>query len=139
MRVQAGHGEAFNWVQERTGCVLTVRARALEARDTAGRIRGVVAYDCWTENAVQAHMAVDAPVVWRSLLPSVFTYPFLEAGKGLLLGIIPANNERSCNMTQRLGFREAYRVLDGWAVGVDLVVHEMRRHECRWLKGNHHG
>lgn len=134
MKVQAGHAEAFAWIEERTGCVLTRGARAIEARDASGRIRGVVAYDGWTENAVQAHMAVDSPVVWRSLLPAVFEYPFLEAGKGLLLGIIPAGNTRSCGMARRLGFREAYRVRDGWDVGEDLVVHEMRRADCRWLK-----
>lgn len=134
MRVQAGHGEAFAWIEERTGCVLTRNARAIEARDAAGRIRGVVAYDGWTENAVQAHMAVDAAVVWRSLLPAVFEYPFVEAGKGLLLGVIPEGNKRSWGMARRLGFREAYRVKDGWATGEDLIVHEMRRDECRWLK-----
>lgn len=138
MRVTAGHSEAFEWVQARTGCVLTPNARAIEARDASGRIRGVVAYDHWTVNAVQAHMAVDAPVVWRSLLPSVFEYPFLEAGKGLLLGVIPDGNKRSINMTKRLGFREAHRVVDGWAVGEDLVVMEMRRHDCRWLQRKDH-
>lgn len=79
-------------------------------------------------------MAVDAPVVWRSLLRPAFSYPFLEAGRSLLLGIIPADNTKSCGMARRLGFREAYRVIDGWSVGIDLVVHEMRRHECRWLE-----
>lgn len=139
MRVQAGHGEAARWIQERTQCALTPGARFIEARDASGRIRGVVAYDGWTENAVQAHMAVDSPVVWRSLLPAVFEYPFVEAGKGLILGIIPAGNVRSCAMARRLGFREAYRVRDGWAVGEDLIAHEMRREECRWLKGVHCG
>lgn len=134
MRVTAGHGDAARWIQERTQCGLTPGARFVQATDALGRIRGVVAYDMWTENAVQAHMAVDAPVVWRSLLPAVFEYPFLEAGKGLLLGIIPASNERSRKMAVRLGFRETYHVQDGWAVGQDMVVHEMRRTECRWLK-----
>lgn len=138
MRVQAGQGDAFNWVQERTGCVLTVRARAIEARDNTGRIRGVVAYDCWTENAVQAHMAVDAPVVVRSLVRAAFEYPFIEAGKEVMLGIIPALNVRSCNLARRLGFREAYRVVDGWAVGVDLIIHELRRADCRWLARKDH-
>jgi hypothetical protein len=138
VRVQAGHGEAFSWIQERTGCVLTATARAIEARDASGRIRGVVAYDMWTENSVQAHMAVDTPVVWRSLIPSVFEYPFLSAGKGLLLGVIPDGNTKSRAMARRLGFREAYRVQDGWAVGEDLIIHEMRRHDCRWLKRMDH-
>ena len=134
MRVTAGHAAAFAWVQERTGCVLTPHARAIQAVDASGRICGVVAYDCWTPHSVQAHMAVDYPAVWRSLLRPAFEYPFEEAGRGLVLGIIPAGNARSCALARRLGFREAYRVRDGWAVGEDLVVHELRREECRWLK-----
>jgi hypothetical protein len=139
MHVTAGHGETFDWLSARTHCALTPRARAIKAVDASGRIRGAVAYDCWTENAVQAHMAVDTPVAWRALLRPAFSYPFEEAGKGLLLGIIPAGNARSVALTQRLGFREAYRVRDGWAVGEDLVVFEMRRHECKWLKEAPHG
>ena len=134
MRVTAGHAEAFGWIEARTGCVLTRNARAIQALDASGQIRGVIAYDCWTESGVQAHMAVDSPVVWRSLLRPAFTYPFLEAGRSLLIGIIAADNPRSLNMVRRLGFRETYRVVDGWSVGVDLIVHEMRRHECRWLE-----
>lgn len=138
MRVTAGHREAFEWVQARTGCVLTPNARAIEARDASGRIRGVVAYDHWTVNAVQAHMAVDAPIVVRSLLPAAFEYPFLEAGKGVMIGIIPAVNLRSCTMARHLGFREAHRVRDGWAIGEDLIIHELRREECRWLQRKDH-
>lgn len=139
MRVQAGHAEAFAWLETRTGCVLTRNARAIEARDAAGRLRGVVAYDCWTPASVQCHMAVDAPVVWRRLLRPAFAYPFEEAGREVLLGVIPADNARSVALTQRMGFREAYRLHNGWQVGVDLIVFEMRRTECRWLKESHHG
>lgn len=134
MRVAAGYSAAMAWLEARTGCVLTRNARAIQAVDGAGRIRGVVAYDGWTESSAQAHMAVDAPVVWRHLVRPAFRYPFVETGREVLLGIIPADNARSCALARRFGFREAYRVVGGWAKGVDLVVHEMRRGECRWLE-----
>ena len=94
----------------------------------------MVGYDGWTENAVQAHMAVEAPSVWRRLLRPAFSYPFEEAGKGLLLGVIPSHNARSAQFARRLGFRLAYEVLDGWAAGDALLFFEMRRDECRWLQ-----
>ena len=134
MKVTAGHAEAFGWIEARTGCVLTRNARAIQALDVSGRIRGVIAYDMWTESAVQAHMAVDSPVVWRSLLRPAFSYPFVEAGRSLILGIIADDNPKSLAMVRRLGFTEKHRVVDGWSVGVDLVVFELRRHECRWLE-----
>lgn len=134
MRVEAGHGPAFEYITAKAGCVLTPNARAIQAVDASGRIRGVIAYDNWTLSAVQLHMAVDYPAVWRRLIPAGFSYAFEECGKQLLIGVIAADNPRSLRMTRRLGFRETYRIRDGWAAGVDMVVHELRREECRWLK-----
>lgn len=133
MKVQAAPPAHFAWLEGRTGCTLTRNARAIEAVDRQGRVRGMVAYDGWTENSVQAHMAVDAPAVCRSLLRPAFSYPFEEAGKGLLLGFIPAHNARSVRLARHIGFHLAHRVLDGWAQGDDLLCFEMRRHECKWL------
>lgn len=134
MLVRAAPREHFDWLIERCSCGLTQWAKAIEAVDDEGRIRGMVAYDCWTLNSVQAHMAVDSPIVWRSLVRPAFEFPFRQAKRNLLVGIIPSHNERSVQMTRALGFREAYRLRDGWDIGDDLVVFEMRPHECRWLE-----
>ncbi|NBD11831.1 hypothetical protein [Corallococcus silvisoli] len=131
--VRAAPPEHFVWLEGRTGCVLTRGARAIEAVDAAGSIRGMVAYDNWTESAVSAHMAVESASVWRTLLRPAFEYPFVQAGKQLLLGFIIASNKQSMAFVQRVGFREAHRIQDGWAAGVDLVIWQMRRQDCRWL------
>lgn len=94
----------------------------------------MVAYDCWTESTVQAHMAVTTPIAWRSLRGPAFDYPFQQCGKLKVLGVIPAHNRKSLRMAESLGFREAYRIEDGWAEGDDLVLVEMRRDECRWIQ-----
>jgi RimJ/RimL family protein N-acetyltransferase len=62
-----------------------------------------------------------------------FEYPFIEAGREVLVGIIPAWNRRSLTMAKRLGLRETHRIRDGFDRGVDLVVLEIRKNECRWL------
>jgi len=123
----------MQWIVERTQCGLTPGARAIKAVDDSGRIRGMVAYDGWTLNAVQAHMAVDSPIVWRSLTKPAFSYPFLEAGRGVILAAIPVGNAKSINLAKRFGFRDLLRIQDGWAVGEDLLMLEMRREECRWI------
>lgn len=124
----------LGWLVSRAECTLTPAARAIKAVSPSGEIRGMVAYDCWTPNACQAHMAVDAPVAWRALIRPAFRYPFQQAGKSVILASIPAGNARSVHLAKRLGFRETYRVTDGWATGEDLVLFEMRRCECRWLE-----
>jgi hypothetical protein len=32
-----------------------------------------------------------------------------------------------------MGFRETFRLKNGWDIGVDMVLKEMHRDECRWL------
>ena len=131
--VSASTPDELRWIEERTGCVLTRNARGITARDTRG-VRGVVAYDAWTEASVQAHMAVEAPIVWRSLVRPAFAYPFLQAGRRVLVGVIPSHNRKSVEMAKALGFREMHRIRDGWTEGDDLLLLEMRREDCRWIQ-----
>jgi hypothetical protein len=133
VKVVAADFEDLAWLVKRTQAALTTGTKAIKAVDEAGRIRGMVAYCAWTLNAVQCHMAVDAPIVWRSLRGPAFRYPFLECGKGLILGAIEADNERSVRTVLHLGFKLAHTVVDGFAVGNDLLLFELRRDECRWL------
>lgn len=134
MKVLAATYEEQEWLVRRIGFTPTAWSRALKAVDDAGNIRGMVAYDRWTENSCEAHMAVDTPIAWRALLFPAFDCPFNHYGRGLILGIIASNNSRSLALAKRFGFRETYRVRDGVKPGTDIVIHEMRREECRWLK-----
>lgn len=134
MRVEAATPEDFGWLVQRTDCGTTHGFKAIKAVDDAGRIRGMVGYDCWTRNAVQAHMAVDTPMAWRCLVRPAFAYPFQQCGLGVILAAIPAGNSRSVHLARRFGFAETHRVVDGWARGEDLILLEMRRESCRWLE-----
>lgn len=136
MRVEAAELRDLEWLVERTKCAVTRGMRAIKAVDASGRIRGMVGYDGWTENAVTAHMAVDTAIAWRALIPACFEYPFLECGREVMLGIIPADNVKSWGMASSLGFRIVHRVRDGWAKGVELLLLELRRDDCRFLRRN---
>ena len=103
--VRAASPESLRWIEARTGCVLTREAKGIEAVDARGVVRGQVAYDCWTPMSCQCHMAVDTPVAWRSLVRPAFEYPFRQAGKSVIMGVIPAGNARSVHLAKRLGLR----------------------------------
>ncbi len=122
------------WLCQMTGAVLTANARGIKAVDSRGHTRGVIAYDNWTENSCQAHMAVSTPIAWRTLLGSAFSYPFEELGRGLILAVIQSSNIKSLKVAAHMGFRMAHRVRDGWAIGEDLVMLELRREDCRWIQ-----
>lgn len=130
--------EARAWLTERTGYVPGGDFRSLVAVDSHGRVRGLVGFDRWTPNAVHMHVALDAPAAGRALLRAAFAEAFSE-GRALARGEVRAGNFRSIALAAHLGFREAHRIRDGWAKGEDMVLFEMRREECRWLKETPHG
>lgn len=124
----------FGWIQSRTQCALSPTFRAIEAVDDEGNIRGMVGFDGWTQNAAQMHVAIESPGALRALLKPSFSYLFGEAGRSIALGLVPSHNETALRFDKHIGFRETYRVKDGWAPGDDMVLLEMRRDECRWLR-----
>jgi hypothetical protein len=133
VRARATTPEALAWLEARTGLFLSRAAEGVAAVDTRGLIRGVVAFEGWTKNACQAHMAADAPIAWRVLLRAAFEYVFEQAGKGVIFAAIPAHNIPSLRFAKHVGLVEVYRLRDGWDAGDDLVELELRKEHCRWL------
>lgn len=133
MLVRAATPEERSAIASTLGAHLSPEARGLVAVDKAGAVRGGVLYDGWMANSVQCHMAVSTPIAWRHLLPVAFRYPFVDGGRGVLIGVVRAGNVASGKMCRHLGFREAHRVRDGAEAGEDLIIFEMRREECRYL------
>lgn len=124
----------FAWIRERTGCGVGPNFRALEAVAEDGRIRGMVGFDGWWGNAAQMHVAIESPGALRALLLPAFDYLFNFSGKSIALGVVPAHNKRALRFDKHIGFREVYRVRDGWAAGDDMVFLELRKEDCRWLR-----
>ena len=133
VHVHAAPHEHHAWIAERAGLVPDGSFRAIEAVD-GSRILAMVGYDGWTDNACCIHVALDTPSALRHVLAPGFRIPFLELGKGILVAKVLSTNAASLRLVHRLGFREVFRGRDWVRPGVDLVVHEMRREECRWIK-----
>lgn len=132
MIARAATQESLIWLEEHSAAVLTRFATGVEVRDERGNIRGVVGFDDAAPSSIRAHMAVDTPMAWRTLLAAALDYAFLQLNKSVLVGTIPAANRRSIRFAKHVGLRETYRIRDGWAPGEDLVVLEMRKEQ--WLR-----
>lgn len=133
-RVQAAPPEHFTWLTERTRYRPASDFRAIEAVDEAGTIAGLVGFDHWNPNSAQIHVALDRPALCRNLIRAAFEFPFLQAGRGVLIALVAEMNSKSLNLAKRFGFTVAHRVADGWASGVDLLVMELRKENCRWIR-----
>jgi len=102
------------------------------------KIYAMVGWDRWTPNSVEAHIVVANPRgMTKQFLVEIFKYAFITANKKLIVGITRGNNEESLEFNRRVGFTEKYRIVDGWEDGVDMVVQEMRKDECRWIRSIH--
>jgi hypothetical protein len=123
----------LEWAASRIGISLTGQAAGLSAVDGSGRTRGVVVFDGWTPSAAQVHLALDTPMALRCLIRRAFLYVFKAMGRQVLWMLLPASSP-AAGLAESFGFRLAHEIRDGFAVGDNVCVFEMRREECRWLR-----
>ena len=70
----------------------------------------------------------------RKLLWATFDYPFRQLGLESLIGIVNSNNEQAMKYDQNLGFKEVHRFVGLHDDGGDIVVFEMKKADCRFIK-----
>lgn len=122
------------WVHAMTGAVASQQLRGIVAVRGEEPIAAAV-FDGWSFNACQAHIVVDDPMVLRhGFLEEIFHYVFNTCDKGVLIGVTPGDNDKALKFNKHVGLRELYRVEDGYKVGIDYVVQELRKENCKWLR-----
>lgn len=123
----------FGWLYAKCGLSPLADMQAIEAVDGKGRILGMVGFCDWKPNSVQLHFALAAPTAIRSLAPVASQLVFERFGRNVALATVSENNRKSARLVEWLGFREFFRIPEGWGRGVDLLLFEMRREGCRFL------
>ena len=134
IEVRAAPPEHYSWIAERANLKVGPDLRAIEAVD-GDRILGMVAYDNWMPNACSMHLAIEVPIASRRLIKPAFGIAFIEFKRQVVIGYVLSNNAKALALDLHLGFKEVGRLRDAWGPGVDMVIMEMRREDCRWLKG----
>lgn len=137
MSVCAGGQAAAEFILAMTGCALTPNARTIQALLPSGEIVGVVAFDNWTATSAMGHVALAKPIAARPLLDAAFHYFFEEAGRLVMVGMVNAANTKAMRLDKHLGFREVGRIRDGAGKGADMVMMELRKEDCRYLRRQH--
>jgi len=109
--------------------------RLIAHSDSRGQIDAVVAYNGWTYRVCSMHVAGDGGRwIDRQMLRVCFDYAFNQGDRVAVYGQVASNNEAALRLDKHLGFREVHRICDAVSNGVDLVILEMRREDCRWLR-----
>lgn len=90
--------------------------------------------DNWTHNSVQCHFMCTNPIALRhDFLQTCFGYIFDEMGKKFIYGLVPGDNEKALKLNKHMGFTEKARLEDAFADGVDYVIMELKRENCKYL------
>ena len=99
-------------------------------------IEWIVGYTAFIGVTCQMHVvSFNRSYCPKKFIQGTFDYVFNHRGIEKVFGIVNSNNKEAMQFDQKLGFKEAIRfdkVHDG---GGDLVVLEMNKADCRWIKG----
>ena len=125
----------WHWVNPRLHRAICADTKGIVSVNERGEYDAACVFDAWAPNSVQAHICIENPFVIRSgFLHECFDYVFNQCGRGIMLGPVPSDNKEALRFDKHIGFTELGRIKDGYDIGIDWVILEMRKENCRWLR-----
>lgn len=102
-----------------------------------GSLVAGVAYAEWNGPNVVCHIASDGSRRWltRAYLWTIFDYPFNQLACNRITVCVGEGNAASTRFVKHLGFILEAKLAGAHPTG-DLLIFRLRKHECRWIKGN---
>jgi RimJ/RimL family protein N-acetyltransferase len=98
-------------------------------------IEWCIGFDSFIGKTCQIHVVnFQKKYTPRKLLFAVFDYAFNTAGVETLLGVVNSNNEEAMKYDQNLGFKEVHRLKGMHDDGGDIVLFEMKKSDCRFIR-----
>ena len=114
---------------------LSVDTKGVVALDGTGELVAACVFDNWSFNACQIHIYINNPFVLKhGFAREVFNYAFNTCGKNIVFGMTPADNEKALKFIKNIGLVEIFRVPEGYKEGVDFVLTQLRKEDCRWME-----
>lgn len=135
MKIEASTLEDINWIRKELKIARIDDIRGISATSNSGELYGVCAMDSWTEGSVQVHIAIKNPICLRNydFIKESFNYIFNVGGRLTALGFVSSENKKALIFDKKIGFQEIARIKDGVKSGVDTVILELRRENCKWI------
>jgi hypothetical protein len=108
--------------------------------------RGIVAYDHdtaetlaiflmdgWTRTSAQVHQVILKTMVIRhGWFEEIARYIYGAAGRKKVYATVPDTHARALSLNEKIGFEQVARLSDAWDEGVDYLVLEMTRENCKY-------
>jgi len=136
MYVRAFHGATdWGWVNQQVPIVQCsdtcgIMAIDLDKNETVG----AMILDNFTHNSVQTHFMISSSIVLKhGFLEECYDYVFNIEGKKFMYGMVPGDNEAAIKLNKKMGWTEKVRLTEAFKPGVDYVVMELKKENCRYL------
>jgi hypothetical protein len=123
------------WMQKQARPIRCEDTQGIVAYDEHGKIVAMAAFDGFTADSCNAHVAITNPLVIRAgFLNEVFRHLFVVCDRKRVFGLVASNNRKALNFDLKIGFTEVARIPDGYETGVDYVVVRLDKEDCRWIE-----
>lgn len=128
-------GIAAGILQNEIGVQPCADLQAIFWVDSEGKIEWVVGYTAFIGKTCQMHMVnLKGGYTPKGLLFDAFNYAFNECGREKVFGVVNSLNTKAMDYDKKLGFNEVLRFENMHDDGGDLVVLEMNKATCRWIR-----
>ena len=132
MRFEATQPIDITYMPEEARPIMMADTKGITAFDEKGLPVAVCVFDSWSYNSCQIHIWIENAFVLRSgFAEEVFNFVF-NSGRTMIIGVTPADNDKALKFIKHMGFEEIFRIKDGYKIGVDYVVTEIRKENCRY-------
>ena len=120
------------WVAKRIGIRGFGPSTAIGVQKDGQLIAGAVFHD-YRDGQVEASLSADSPK-WatRSVLYSLFAYPFIQMDANRLLVTCDESNKKAMKMNRQLGFTPE-GILRQMYCPNDAIIWGMLKDECKWI------
>ena len=127
--------EDWPWIVERMHLLLCEDMKGIVAVNEDNGLRvGAIVFDHWTHNSVFVHICIDNSMLLRhGFVEEGFEYGFVTADRGKMFAQIDSNNVKSIKICKHLGFREIATLKDSVMDGMDSIILELYREDCKYL------
>ena len=121
------------WVSDKLGGETPPETRCI-GQEIDGILKSVVCYNNFVGKSCNISIASEGSGFFnKDYLWAIFDYPFNKLNLKVIIATVAGNNEKSCNICRKLGFKEVALIADAHEQG-DLVIFSMRANDCRWLQ-----
>lgn len=122
----------WEWVRERVPMKRVEDTCGLVATNY-GEIVAAIIFDNFLYSSAQVTIIIENPMVIRAgLLKEGFEFIFNKCSKERIYIMVAENNVKSLKLSEKLGFTDVMRIPEGYAAGVDFIVRELAKKNCKY-------